>query len=150
MRHRHPLCVRFLLVTALLTLSACGEDILGPLNDTAFVLHTVDGETLPATVTDQLGGLAWVVTADTIWFESGSHWRRHSVQRREEGVGGDPLDVETDGRVARGEGGLLILDFECADTGDCIAPDRLVEGDGQLEMEQTYLHAGRTLIYRPI
>lgn len=140
---------RFLIAAALVALPACRENILGPLNNTAFVLRTVDGQDLPVSVSYGPGDLAWVVTADTIWFESGSKWRRHTVQHREEGVGGDPLDRETEGSVVR-QDGLLILDFECDDGGDCIAPDRLVENATSLEMEHTYRHAGQNLIFERI
>jgi hypothetical protein len=133
----------------LLTLAGCTEDVLGPLNNTVYVLHSVDGGSLPATVADEFGGLAWVVTADTIWFESGSRWRRHSVQRREAGVGGEPLHVDVGGTVLRRPDGLLILAFECDDT-DCIAPDGLVQTQAGLEMGRTYLHAGADLVFRPI
>ena len=137
-----------LIATVCLSLASCGENVLGPLNDTVFVLRTVDGGNLPATVSHELGGLAWIVTADTIWLESGSKWRRHSFQRREDGVGGDPLDVETDGTVIR-QGGVLILAFDCPDGGVCIAPDRIVADATRLEMEQTYKHSGKRLIFSP-
>jgi hypothetical protein len=71
--------------------------------------------------------LAWIVTADTIWLESGSRWRRHSVQHREAGVGGEPLDLEASG-----------------------TPDGLVRTETGLEMGETYLHAGTNLVFRPI
>jgi hypothetical protein len=141
--------VRHLFAVAVLTFASCSEDVLGPLNNTVYVLRSVDGGSLPANVVDTLGGLAWVVTADTIWFESGSRWRRHSVQHREPGVGGEPLDVEASGTVVRQPDGLLILAFECDDT-DCIAPDRLVQTETGLEMGGTYLHAGTNLVFRPI
>lgn len=135
------------LAGGLLLLASCGENILGPLDGTTFVLRTIDGQPLPATAADAFGGLAWIVEADTVWLEGGSRWRRHSVQRREEGVGGDPLDIETGGRVTLRDG-LFILDFAC-DDGDCIAPDRFVGSPLLLEMEQTYLHAGRNLVFEP-
>jgi hypothetical protein len=141
--------MRPLLAFVLLTSASCGEDVLGPLNNTLHVLHTVDGGNLPATVVDGFGGLAWVVTADTIWFESGSRWRRHSVQHREPGVGGEPLDLEASGTVVRQPDGSLILAFECDDT-DCLAPDRLVQNETGLEIGVTYLHAGTNLAFRPI
>jgi hypothetical protein len=141
--------VRPLFAVVFLTLTSCSEDVLGPLNNTVYVLHSVDGGSLPATVVDEFGGLAWVVTADTIWFESGSRWRRHSAQHREAGVGGDPLDVEASGTVVRRQDGLLILAFECNDT-DCLAPDGLVQTETGLEMGGTYLHAGTNLVFRPI
>lgn len=139
---------RPLIAVACLFIASCGEDVLGPLNNTVFVLRTVDGQNLPATVVHEMGGLAWVVTADTIWFESGSKWRRHSVQHREEGVGGDPLDVETDGTVTI-QDGVLWLDFDCPD-GDCIAPDRMTGDASGLEMDRTYLHDGSRMIFEPI
>lgn len=132
-----------------LILASCGQDVLGPLNSTVHVLRSVDGAGLPATVVDEFGGLAWVVTADTIWLESGSKWRRHSVQHREPGVGGEPLDVEAGGTVVRRADGSLVLSFECQDT-DCIAPDGLVQTDTGLAMGGTYLHAGANLVFRPI
>jgi hypothetical protein len=132
-----------------LILASCGQDVLGPLNNTVHVLRSVDGASLPATVVGEFGGLAWVVTADTIWFESGSRWRRHSVQQREPGVGGEPLDLETSGTVVRREDGSLILAFDCDDT-DCLAPDGLVQSETGLEMGGTYLHAGTNLVFRPI
>jgi hypothetical protein len=132
-----------------LMLASCSEDVLGPLNNTVHVLRSVDGGGLPATVVDEFGGLAWVVTADTIWFESGSRWRRHSVQHREPGVGGEPLDLEASGTVVRRADGSFVLSFECHDT-DCIAPDGLVQTDTGLEMGGTYLHAGTNLVFRPI
>jgi hypothetical protein len=141
--------MRPLLALVLLTLASCGEDILGPLNDTVYVLRSVDGEALPATVAGEPGGLAWVVTADTLWFESGSTWRRHSIQHREAGVGGEPLDVKTSGTAVRGEDGSLILSFDCHDT-DCIAPDRLGQTETGLEMGETYLHGGTSLVFEPI
>jgi hypothetical protein len=141
--------VRPLFTLAFLFLASCGEDVLGPLNNTVHVLHTVDGESLPATVVDDLGGLAWVVSADTIWLESGSKWRRHSAQHREPGVGGEPLDLETSGTVVREEDGSLILAFECEDA-DCLAPDGLVQTETGLEIGGTYLHAGTNLVFRPI
>lgn len=140
--------MRCLLPFVLLTLASCGENVLGPLNDTVYVLRSVDGEDLPATVAGEPGGLAWVVTADTIWFDSGSKWRRHSIQHREAGVGGELLDVEIGGPVVRGEDGLLILSFECHDT-DCIAPDRLGQTDTGLGMGETYLHGGTSLVFEP-
>ena len=132
----------------LLTVTSCGENILGPLNNKVFVLRTIDGASLPATVTSPLD-LAWVVRADTIWFEDGTKWRRRSVQEREPGVGGDPLDVVDQGTVIR-QNGLLILDFECNDTGDCIGPDRLTEHETHLEMQQTFRHHGQRLVFEPI
>ena len=141
--------MRSLFAFVFLMLASCSEDVLGPLNNTVHVLRSVDGASLPATVVDEFGGLAWVVTADTIWLESGSRWRRHSVQHREAGVGGDPLDLEAGGTVVRRQDGLLILTFECDDT-DCIAPDELVQNETGLEMGGTYLHAGTKLVFRPI
>jgi hypothetical protein len=137
--------VRPFIAAVLLSLASCGENVLGPLDDTVFVLQSIDGVPLPATVAPESGGLAWIVTADTIWLGSGSRWRRHNVQHREEGVGGEPFDAETDGSVRR-QGGVLVLAFNCRG-GDCIAPDRLVENATVLEMDNTYLHAGRKLVF---
>jgi hypothetical protein len=81
--------VRSLFAVAAPTLASCSEDGLGSLNNTVYVLRPVDGASLPATVVDVFGGLAWVVTADTIWFESGTRWRRHSAQHREPGLVGN-------------------------------------------------------------
>jgi len=145
MRSLSNLNVRPLIAVACLSLASCGEDVLGPLNNTVFVLRTVDGQNLPATVAGKFGGLAWIVTADTIWFESGSKWRRRSVQHREPGVGGDPLDREEDGSVSFREG-FLFLDFDCPD-GDCITPDRVVANATRLEMDDTHLHDGRRLVF---
>jgi hypothetical protein len=138
-----------LAVFLLLALTSCRENVLGPLDNTVYVLRSVDGASLPATVPGAFGGLAWVVTADTIWFESGSSWRRHSVQHREAGVGGEPVDFETSGTVVREPDGLLVLAFECPD-GDCLAPDRLVQTETGLEMHGTYLHDGTRLLFQPI
>jgi hypothetical protein len=139
----------FLTILMVLSLASCADNVLGPLDNTVYVLRTIDGQSLPATVVDDFGGLAWVVTADTIRFDSGSRWRRHSVQHREEGVGGDPLDFEASGTVIRQPNGVLILNFECKDT-DCTAPDRLIQNDTDLEMDETYLHGGTKLVFEPI
>ncbi len=141
--------VRPLVVLALLTLAACSEDVLGPLTNTVHVLRSVDGASLPATVAGEFGGLAWVVTADTIWFESGSKWRRRSLQQREPGVGGEPLDIAVSGTVVRRPDGVIILALECKDS-DCIVPDRFVETETGLEMAETYLHDGTKLIFERI
>ena len=140
--------VRPVALLALLTFTSCSDDLLGPLNDTVFVLESIDGEALPTSVVNEFGGLAWIVTADTIWFESGHKWRRHSFQRREEGVGGDPLDISTDGKIVR-QNDLLILSFDCKN-GECLTPDRVIHDATTLEMEITYLHDGRKLIFRQI
>jgi hypothetical protein len=148
MRHRATQLRGVLLPTIVFGLAACGDGVLGPTNDTVFVLRTVDEDSLPANVSDG-GDLSWTVIADTIWFDSGSDWRRRSVHRRGPPTGETLIDIENDGVVIR-RGGEIILDFECRDTGDCIVPDRLRPTGAQLEMERTFLHAGVRLRFAPI
>ena len=127
--------------------AACGDGVLGPLNDEILVLRTVAEDSLPAIV-DDLGG-PWTIIADTIWFHSGSDWRRRSVHRRGPTTGNDLWDAENDGSVIRRDG-EIILSFDCPDTADCIAPDRLVIDGAVLEMERTFLHAGMRLRFAPM
>ena len=147
MRHQLTALHGTLIPAMIFGVTACSDGVLGPLNDQVFVLQTVGEESLPAIV-DDLGG-PWTIIADTIWFHSGSDWRRRSVHRRGPTTGNDLWDYETDGSVIRRDG-EIILSFDCPDTGDCIAPDRLVPDGALLEMARTFLHAGVRLRFAPI
>lgn len=138
---------KLLIAMLLLLFSSCGGNILGPLNDTVFVLRTIDGDSLPAVTFQELVDRAWVVVADTIWFESGSRWRRHWVQRREEGVDGAPRDVVENGYVER-QNGELILWSRCFEA--CRDTDVFKEGGTDLVMDHTLKHGGRNMIFKRI
>jgi hypothetical protein len=146
MRLRHTALRVGLLPAILFGVTACGENVLGPLNDQVFALQTVDGQSLPAVV-DGLDG-AWTILADTIWFHSGSKWRRHTVHQRGPSTGNDLWDSENEGSVVRFEGDV-VLSFDCED-GSCIAPDRLVVDGALLEMARTFLHPGTKLRFAPL
>lgn len=128
----------------LLSFASCGGTVLGPLDDTVFVLRTIDGDSLPVVTSQELVDRAWIVVADTIWFEAGSKWRRHWIQRRGEGVDGAPLDVVESGHVER-RGGQLTLWTDCFEA--CRDEDVLVASGTNLVMEHTIKHGGRNMIY---
>ena len=71
------------------------------------------------------------------------------MQRREDGVGGDPRDVETEGEVVI-QNGAIVLSFPCDDIGDCVVPDRFTGDTNRIEMEDTFLHDGRNLVFEGI
>lgn len=108
-----------------------------------------EGEPLPAVV-DAGEGFGWTVLADTIWFTSGDDWERRTIQLRRLPSGSEDFqDLPSDGCVTRVDNSI-VLDFICADTGSCVAPDRLVPVDDGLGLSQTYLHAGATLFFERI
>ena len=147
MRHKLTALHGTLILAMIFGFAACGDGVLGPLNDQVFVLQTIGEDSLPAIV-DDLGG-PWTIIADTIWFHSGSDWRRRQVHRRGLSTGNDLVEWETDGFVVRLDG-EIILAFDCPDTADCIDPDRLVPDGALLEMARTFLHAGVRLRFVPI
>ena len=106
MRHILTALHRALIAAMTFGFTACGDGVLGPLNDEIFVLRTVAEDSLPAIV-DDLGG-PWTIIADTIWFHSGSDWRRRQVHRRGLSTGNDLVEWETDGFVIRYDGEIIL------------------------------------------
>ena len=147
MRHQLTALYGTLIPAMIFGVTACGDGVIDPLNGQVFVLQTVGEDSLPAIVDDFDG--PWTIIADTIWFHSGSDWRRRSVHRRGPTTANDLWDAENDGSVIRRDG-EIILSFDCPDTADCIAPDRLVIDGAVLEMERTFLHAGMKLRFAPM
>ena len=147
MRHQLTALYGTLIPAMIFGVTACGDGVIDPLNGQVFVLQTVGEDSLPAIVDDFDG--PWTIIADTIWFHSGSDWRRRQVHRRGLSTGNDLVEWETDGFVVRLDG-EIILAFDCPDTADCIDPDRLVPDGALLEMARTRLHAGVRLRFAPI